>query len=115
MQVYDQIYNNFDPNKAGVGSAPNATNYTSPILHSAQIANLKGNTRCACFSCGWHPTTMTAACELLCMRQHGSPGCRATACCLQVLLPGGRRSHLQPDLQFHRGPAQRWPGLHVSY
>ena len=46
--MYDQIYNNFDPNKLGVGSAPNATNYTSPIMHSAQIQNLKGNTRRAC-------------------------------------------------------------------
>ena len=44
MQVYDQIYNNFDPNKQGVGSAPNATNYTSPILHSAILPSLKPNT-----------------------------------------------------------------------
>ena len=46
-QVYDQIYTNYDPNKAGVGSAPNATNYTSGIIHNCQIPNLKGNTQCA--------------------------------------------------------------------
>ncbi|KAK9917889.1 hypothetical protein WJX75_009307 [Coccomyxa subellipsoidea] len=39
-EVYDQIYINFDPNKAGLASTPQATNYTSPILHSTKLQNL---------------------------------------------------------------------------
>jgi hypothetical protein len=59
LQVYDQIYNNFDPNKDGVGSAPMATNYTSPILHNAIIPNLKANTQC-----GLAPTAISAAVDM---------------------------------------------------
>ena len=56
-QVYSQIYINGDPYNTSLANTPFATNYSSPIIHSCIVSNLKPGTACE----PW-PTTPPRAC-----------------------------------------------------